>query len=83
MALAHLQRCGHRPLALVGGATVIGDPSGKTEARKMLTADEIQHNANGIAGQIGRLVRFDDSPTGAKLVTMPIGLRQKPGSIIT
>ena len=47
---------------------MIGDPSGKTEARKMLTADEIQHNANSIAGQIGRLVRFDDSPTGAKLV---------------
>ena len=69
MALAHLQRCGHRPLALVGGATaMIGDPSGKTEARKMLTPDEITHNAESIAGQIGRLVRFDDSPTGAKLV---------------
>lgn len=69
MGLAHAQRCGHRPLVLVGGATgLVGDPSGKTEARQMLTEDDIRHNADAIAAQIGRVVRFDDSPTGATLV---------------
>ena len=69
MGLAHMQRCGHRPLVLVGGATgLVGDPSGKTEARQMLTIDDVNHNAACIAKQISRVVRFDDSPTGAKLV---------------
>ncbi|QQE10939.1 tyrosine--tRNA ligase [Planctomycetota bacterium] len=69
MGLAHMQRCGHRPLVLVGGATgLVGDPSGKTEARQMLTIDDVNHNVQCIAKQIGRVVRFDDSPTGAKLV---------------
>ncbi|WP_432799209.1 tyrosine--tRNA ligase [Poriferisphaera sp. WC338] len=69
MGLAHMQRCGHKPIALVGGATgLVGDPSGKTEARQMLTFDDVNHNANCIAKQIGKIVRFDDSPTGAKLV---------------
>ena len=69
MGLAHLQRCGHRPVVLVGGATgLVGDPSGKTEARKMLSADDINHNAQSIAKQIGRIVDFNDSDTGAVLV---------------
>jgi len=69
MALAHLQRCGHRPIVLVGGATGrIGDPSGKTEARQMLTVAQIEHNVRCIGAQIGRIVRFDDSPTGGVLV---------------
>lgn len=69
MGLAHLQRCGHRPLVLVGGATgLVGDPSGKTEARKMLTREDIDANAHAIAAQIGRLVTFDTSSNGAKLV---------------
>ncbi|MEM7576464.1 MAG: tyrosine--tRNA ligase [Planctomycetota bacterium] len=69
MGLAHAQRCGHRPIVLVGGATgLVGDPSGKTEARQMLTAETIRANAEAIAQQIGRFVRFDDSPTGAVLV---------------
>lgn len=69
MALAHLQRCGHRPLVLVGGGTgLIGDPSGKTEARRMLSREDVDRNARAIAAQIGRVVRFDNSPTGAKLV---------------
>ena len=43
MSLAHMQRGGHRPIALVGGGTgLVGDPSGKTEMRKMLTLDQIQ-----------------------------------------
>jgi tyrosyl-tRNA synthetase len=69
MALAHLQRCGHKPLVLVGGATaLVGDPSGKTESRKMLSREEVDANARAIAAQIGRLVRFDVSATGARLM---------------
>jgi tyrosyl-tRNA synthetase len=69
MALAHLQRCGHRPIVVIGGATaMIGDPSGKTEARQMLTREQIDANAQAIARQMARLIRFDDSDTGAVLV---------------
>ena len=69
MGLAHLQRCGHKPIVLVGGATgLVGDPSGKTESRQMLSPEQINHNAQSIANQIGQIVSFDDSPTGAVLV---------------
>ena len=45
MALAHMQRAGHRPLALVGGGTgLVGDPSGKTEMRKLLTLEDVEQN---------------------------------------
>src|SRR5512144_425876 len=48
MALAHMQRHGHRPIALLGGGTaLIGDPSGKTEMRRMLTREDIENNAIG------------------------------------
>ncbi len=53
MAMMHMQRAGHRPIALVGGGTaMIGDPSGKTEMRKMLSAAEIQANADGLQSQM-------------------------------
>lgn len=69
MGLAHLQRCGHKPVVLVGGATgLVGDPSGKTEARQMLSADDINANAQAIAKQIGRIVQFGDGETDAVLV---------------
>ena len=69
MGLAHLQRCGHKPIVLIGGGTgLVGDPSGKTEARQMLSREQIEHNAQAIAKQIGRFVTFDDSPTGAMMV---------------
>lgn len=69
MILAHVQRCGHKPVALVGGATgLVGDPSGKTDARQMLTPEIINHNAEAIAKQIGVVVKFGDGPTDAKLV---------------
>jgi tyrosyl-tRNA synthetase len=69
MGLAWLQRTGHRPLALVGGATaLIGDPSGKSSARKMLTRDDVNANAAVIGQQIGRLVRFGDGPHDAQLL---------------
>ncbi len=59
MALAHMQRRGHRPIALVGGGTgLVGDPSGKTEMRKIMTPEEIEENAAGIKKQLSRYVDF-------------------------
>ena len=61
MSLAHMQRHGHRPIALIGGGTgLIGDPSGKTEMRKMLTAETIEENALGIKKQLSRYLDFSD-----------------------
>ena len=61
MSLAHMQRAGHRPIALVGGGTgMVGDPSGKTEMRKMLTVAEIEQNAAGIKRQLSRFLDFSD-----------------------
>jgi len=60
MAMAHLQRAGHKPLALVGGGTaMVGDPSGKTEMRKMLSFEDIVANGRGILGQIQRYLKLD------------------------
>src|SRR4051812_1860142 len=57
--LAHLQRAGHRPIALVGGGTgLVGDPSGKTEMRQMLTAEEIERNSQGVKQQLARYIDF-------------------------
>jgi tyrosyl-tRNA synthetase len=59
MSLAHMQRNGHRPIALIGGGTgLIGDPSGKTEMRKMLTAETIEENALGLKKQLSRYLDF-------------------------
>jgi len=59
MALAHLQRAGHRPIALVGGGTgMVGDPSGKTETRKLLSIEEIRKNAESIKKQLARYITF-------------------------
>jgi len=61
MALVHLQRAGHRPIAIVGGGTgLIGDPSGKTEQRKLLAREDLRRNFEGIKAQLGRFVRFGD-----------------------
>jgi len=61
MALAHMQRLGLRPIALVGGGTgLVGDPSGKTEMRKMLTLEDVEHNAAGLKMQLSRFVEFDE-----------------------
>jgi tyrosyl-tRNA synthetase len=60
MSLAHMQRNGHRPIALIGGGTgLIGDPSGKTEMRKMLTTETIEENALGLKKQLSRYLEFD------------------------
>ncbi len=61
MALAHMQRGGHRPIALVGGGTgLIGDPSGKTELRKIITHDQIEENKTGLRNQLSHFLDFDD-----------------------
>jgi tyrosyl-tRNA synthetase len=61
MSLAHMQRMGHRPIALVGGGTgLVGDPSGKTEMRKMLTVETIEANVLGIKKQLSRFINFEN-----------------------
>ncbi|AFK85064.1 MULTISPECIES: tyrosine--tRNA ligase [Thermoanaerobacterium] len=61
MVMAHMQRAGHRPIALIGGGTaMIGDPTGKTDMRKMLTKDEIDHNAEAFKRQMSRFIDFSD-----------------------
>ncbi|MHB8970883.1 MAG: tyrosine--tRNA ligase [Pirellulaceae bacterium] len=68
MTLRRFQRAGHRPIALVGGATgMIGDPSGKSEERNLLSVDTLRANVAGMESQMRRLLDFD-SPTGAALL---------------
>lgn len=59
MSLAHMQREGHRPIAVVGGGTtLVGDPSGKTEMRRIMTRQQINENAEGIKKQLSRFLDF-------------------------
>lgn len=65
MILVHFQRCGHKPIALVGGATgMVGDPSGKRAERDLLDEDVLRHNQASIQAQLERFLDFD-SPTNA------------------
>ena len=70
MMLRHLQRCGHKPLALLGGATgMIGDPSGKSQERNLLDEETLRHNVACIKAQLSRFLDFDsDAPNKAELV---------------
>ena len=70
MMLRHFQRCGHKPIALVGGATgMIGDPSGKSQERNLLNEETLQHNVACIKEQLARFLDFDsDAPNAAELV---------------
>ena len=61
MVMAHMQRAGHRPICLIGGGTaMIGDPSGKTDMRKMMTAETIAHNGECFKKQMRRFIDFTD-----------------------
>ena len=61
MTMAHMQRAGHRPIVLLGGGTaMIGDPSGKTDMRRMMSNEEIDHNASCCQKQMARLIDFSD-----------------------
>jgi len=69
MLLRLFQRCGHKPIVLMGGGTTrIGDPSGKDEARRLLTDEEIAHNMAGIRKVFAKFIRFGDGPTDAVMV---------------
>ena len=69
IALAHLQRCGHSPIAVVGGGTgLIGDPSGKTVERQLLTAEKVEENVAGLRAQLARFLDFESTTAPARLV---------------
>ena len=70
MMLRHFQRCGHKPLALVGGATgMIGDPSGKSAERNLLDEETLRHNQEAIKKQLAKFLDFEsDAPNRAELV---------------
>jgi tyrosyl-tRNA synthetase len=69
MLLVHLQRCGHKPFALVGGATgMVGDPSGKTAERQLLSLEDIQHNLDCQKKQLEKFLEFNDQPNSAEVV---------------
>ena len=69
MALARLQRFGHRPIAIVGGGTgLIGDPSGKSQERTLLTMERVEENLRGIRGQLERFLDFESSRAPARIV---------------
>jgi tyrosyl-tRNA synthetase len=67
IVMMHFQRAGHRPIAILGGGTaMVGDPSGKTEMRKMLTPEQIEENGRGIAAQLARFLDFSEG--GCRLI---------------
>lgn len=70
MILKHFQMCGHRPVALVGGATgMIGDPSGKSQERNLLDEPTLRHNQEAIRRQLSKLIDFEsDAPNAACMV---------------
>lgn len=69
MTLVHFQQAGHKPIALVGGATgLIGDPSGKTEERQLLTEEEVVHNAQCIRKQLEKFLDFNPGKNPAQMV---------------
>lgn len=61
MVMAHMQRAGHRPIAIIGGGTaMVGDPTGKTDMRRMMTLDEIRRNASNFKAQLSRFIDFSN-----------------------
>jgi tyrosyl-tRNA synthetase len=69
LTLVRFQKAGHKPLALVGGATgMVGDPTGKSEERNLLSEDVLNHNLNGIQRQLERFLDFDCGTSSAEIV---------------
>ncbi|HAL65643.1 MAG TPA: tyrosine--tRNA ligase, partial [Bacteroidales bacterium] len=69
MTLVHFQRCGHKPIALVGGATgMVGDPSGKNEERNLLSKEQLEFNLIGIKKQLARFIDFETKENQAIMV---------------
>lgn len=69
MILVHFQKAGHKPLALVGGATgMVGDPSGKSDERNLLSKEELDHNLNGVKTQLEKFLDFDCGESSAEMV---------------
>ena len=69
MTLVHLQRAGHKPFALVGGATgMVGDPSGKSKERNLLSSDVLDHNVKSVHEQLARFLNFDCGANSAEMV---------------
>ena len=76
MALARLQRLGHSPIALVGGGTgLIGDPSGKSQERTLLSLEDVDVNARGMRAQLERFLDFDAAPNAARMMNNADWLR--------
>lgn len=79
LVLARMQRHGHRPIALVGGGTgLIGDPSGKSQERLLLTPEQVDHNLTGIRRQLERFLDFESASNPAQLVNNGDWLRSVP-----
>ena len=70
LLLVHLQKAGHKPYALVGGATgMVGDPSGKSEERNLLSEETLAHNIAGVQKQLSHFLNFDSTqPNAAEMV---------------
>ncbi|GAA3955606.1 tyrosine--tRNA ligase [Pedobacter ginsengiterrae] len=69
MTLIHFQNAGHKPFALVGGATgMVGDPSGKSDERNLQTEEMIEHNLKGMKTQLAKFLKFEDGGNGAVMV---------------
>src|SRR6185436_11344872 len=67
--LIHLQKCGHKPIALVGGATgMVGDPSGKNEERNLLSEEVLRKNEEGVKKQLEKYLDFNCGDTSAEMV---------------
>ena len=69
MILVHLQKCGHKPYALIGGATgMVGDPSGKSKERNLLSKETLEHNLNCVKNQLEKFLDFDCGDNSAVVV---------------
>ncbi|HSL81777.1 MAG TPA: tyrosine--tRNA ligase, partial [Thermoanaerobaculia bacterium] len=69
MLLARMQRFGHSPIAIVGGGTgLIGDPSGKTQERRLLSKERVEENLSGLRGQLERFLDFEARDNPARIV---------------